>query len=238
MPRSALCREFVARLRNITHCYGRAPLGLEVLRDVELDIRLGDVTVIKGHSGSGKTTLLSILGLLLRPTRGSVQICGDEMTGRSESQLTQHRLRSICFVFQGFNLLPALTAAENVQVGFALQGVRGRIARSGAMDLLERVGLRNRSHHKPAQLSSGQQQRVAIARALASPAPLLLADEPTASLDSRSALQISDLLRGLAKRDDRAVVVVTHDPRVLPFSDRVIELKDGSVAAGSREDSI
>jgi len=226
----------VARLRGVSHTYGKPPHLLEVLREINLDIHSRQLTMIKGHSGSGKTTLLSILGLLLRPTRGAVEICDRVMSERSESDLTACRRGHVSFIFQGFNLLSSLTAAENVRVGLAMQGVAGRDAELGALELLERVGLSDREHHRPRQLSCGQQQRVAIARALASPAPLLLADEPTANLDERNALQVSELLRELAHVDSRAVIVVTHDPRMTAYADRIVEIENGTITADGMEE--
>jgi putative ABC transport system ATP-binding protein len=219
----------VARLRQVTHSFGRPPHVMEVLHDVELDIHARQVTLICGPSGSGKTTLLSILGLLLRPLRGSIEICGRELGRCTETQLPALRRRHVSFIFQSFQLLGALTAAENVQVGLELQGVGGRDAALGALDLLARVDLQDRAAHRPGQLSCGQQQRVAIARALASSAPLVLADEPTGNLDSESARQVSELLRRLADAENRAVVIVTHDPRLERIADRIVWLEDGSI---------
>lgn len=218
---------YVASLQGISHSYGNAAKRVEALKHVTVHLNRGQVTLIRGHSGSGKTTLLSILGLLLKPTRGEVYVCGEELSHYSEARLAKFRRTRVCFVFQGFNLLSALTAVENVQVGLALQGVRGYAAVTQALTLLDRVGLRDRADHRPAELSCGQQQRVAIARALASPAPLILADEPTASLDGASAAQVAELLRALAREDDRSVVVVTHDSRMQPYADREIVIENG-----------
>jgi putative ABC transport system ATP-binding protein len=226
----------IARLHEITHRFGRPPHVLEVLHGIELDIHARQVTLICGPSGSGKTTLLSILGLLLRPADGTVEIRGRDLRCCSEMQLPALRRQHVSFVFQAFQLLSSLTAAENVQLGLELQGVRGRDAALGALELLGRVGLEDRAAHRPAQLSCGQQQRVAIARALASSAPLLLADEPTGNLDSESARQISELLRRLAKVEHRAVVIVTHDPRLERYADRVVRLEDGYIVDDTKED--
>lgn len=224
----------IARLRGVFHTYGKPPHRVQVLHGIDLDIYSHEMTLIRGHSGSGKSTLLSILGLLMRPSRGSVEICDRALSDLGERELTACRRDQVTFVFQGFNLLSALTAAENVQVGLALQGVEEREAEAGALELLERVCLADRATHRPRQLSCGQQQRVAIARALASPAPLLLADEPTANLDGRNAAQVSELLRELAHEDGRAVVAVTHDPRMESFADRVIDIADGKVTGDER----
>jgi putative ABC transport system ATP-binding protein len=225
-----------ARLHQITHSFGRPPHVMEVLHGIDLEVHPNQVTLICGPSGSGKTTLLSILGLLLPPVYGSVEICGREFAHCTEAQLTALRRQYVSFVFQGFQLLDALTAAENVQVGLELQGVRGRDASLGALDLLERVGLQDRAVHRPGQLSCGQQQRVAIARALASSAPLILADEPTGNLDGESARQVSELLRELADVENRAVVIVTHDARLERIADRVVQLEDGCITSDTKED--
>jgi putative ABC transport system ATP-binding protein len=226
----------VARLRGISHSYGKPPHTVQVLHDIDLDIRAGEVMLLTGHSGSGKTTLLTILGLLLRPTRGVVEIGGEPLAGANERMLTRQRLLNVSFIFQNFNLLSALTARENVQVGLGLQRVRGRDAEIGALELLDRVGLRERASHRPAQLSCGQQQRVAIARALASPAMLLLADEPTGNLDGTSALQVIEMLRRLAVEHRRAIVIVTHDSRLLSYAHRVVQLEDGRILSDTAEE--
>ena len=224
-----------ARLHAVSHCFGRPPHRVEVLRNLDLDIAVGELTLIMGPSGSGKTTLLSVLGLLLRPVRGAVELCGCKLDEWSETKLPAVRRKYVSFIFQSFNLLSALTALENVQVALGLQGVKGRDAELGAKDLLGRVGLSDRARHRPSQLSCGQQQRVAIARALASPAPLLLADEPTGNLDTENALEVVALLDGVAEKENRAVVVVTHDPRLEEFADRIIRLEDGRIVMDRKE---
>lgn len=198
------------------------------LRDINLDIQNGDIYLLMGPSGSGKTTLLSILAGILTPTQGSVRLLGKEITRMSRTQLAQFRLHNIGFIFQGFNLFPALTAIENVEVALKVKGVRGRSnRRKQAQELLEQVGLQDRMKFLPRDLSGGQQQRVAIARALAGDPALIMADEPTASLDSRSGHAVIELLRKLAKERGRTVLMVTHDPRIMDIADRVIYLEDG-----------
>jgi putative ABC transport system ATP-binding protein len=236
LERATRTDKAVARLEQVRHSFGRPPHVLEVLHGIDLDIHAEKVTLICGPSGSGKTTLLSILGLLLRPVHGSVFLGGRDLSGLGERELPNIRRQHVSFIFQAFQLLSALTAAENVQVGLALQGVRGRSAKLGALDLLERVGLKDRSDHRPEQLSCGQQQRVAIARALASPARLILADEPTGNLDRDSAHQVSELLRRLADVEKRAVVIVTHDSRLEQFADRVVRIEDGCISSDTQED--
>jgi putative ABC transport system ATP-binding protein len=200
--------------------------GGYVVRPIDglsLDVASGELALLLGASGCGKTTLLSILAAILRPQRGSVRLNGSEVTGLSGSALTEYRRHSVGVVFQAFNLLPSLTAAENVQVPLRAAGVSARRARRRAEELLAQVGLARRGLHRPGELSGGEQQRVATARALALDPPLLLADEPTAHLDY---IQIEGVLRLLREIADagRMVVVATHDERMMPLADRTIEL--------------
>ncbi|MBD1861061.1 MULTISPECIES: ABC transporter ATP-binding protein [Trichocoleus] len=198
------------------------------LKDIDLDIQRGDIYLLMGPSGSGKTTLLSILAGILTPSRGSVHLLGQEITRMSRTQLSQFRLENIGFIFQGFNLFPALTALENVELALKVKGLRGRSnRRQQAQSLLEQVGLQDKVKLLPRELSGGQQQRVAIARALAGDPPLIMADEPTAALDSRSGHAVIELLRNLAKEGGRTVLMVTHDPRIMDVADRVVNLEDG-----------
>jgi putative ABC transport system ATP-binding protein len=176
-----------------------------------------------GPSGSGKTTLLSIIGGVLSPTEGEINVCGVNLERCDESQLQQFRRVKAGFIFQSFNLLSSLTALENVEVALSLRGAD--LSSAGA--LLERVGLASKAEAYPMQLSGGQRQRVGIARALAGDPPVLLADEPTAALDAFQGRRVMDLLRTRAKEDGTTVLVVTHDPRVREFADRVIEMEDG-----------
>jgi putative ABC transport system ATP-binding protein len=183
-----------------------------------------------GPSGSGKTTLVSIMGAILRPTSGSVKIAGREITKLRERELPAVRLNHIGFVFQGFNLFPTLTAAENVELALKLKKVRASEARKRSRELLDDVGLSEKYAAFPADLSGGQKQRVAIARALAGQPDIVLADEPTAALDKDSGRTVMKLLRGLAHEKGRAVVIVTHDSRVLEYADRIVKIEDGRIA--------
>jgi putative ABC transport system ATP-binding protein len=192
-----------------------------------LDIQRGDVQLLMGPSGSGKTTLLSILAGMLTPTYGSVKLLGQEITRMSRDQLSKFRLQNIGFIFQGFNLFPALTAAENVEVALKIKGVPNFQLRKQALQLLEQVQLDDRANHLPRDLSGGQKQRVAIARALAGNPKIIMADEPTASLDSHSGHAVIELLRLLAKDAGHTVLIVTHDPRLVDVADRVAYLEDG-----------
>jgi putative ABC transport system ATP-binding protein len=217
----------VIRARGLSKLYREGTTELRALSDVDLDIHGGQLTLLMGPSGSGKTTLLSILGCILRPTEGRLELLGEDVTALPEKELPRIRRNAIGFVFQGFNLFPTLTAAENVALAMDVRGVRGGQARKRAAELLQEIGLQDRSHAFPADLSGGQKQRVAIARALAGDPPILLADEPTAALDSTSGRAVIELLQRLAHHHGRAVVMVTHDPRVLSYGDRILHLEDG-----------
>ncbi|MGG6295339.1 ABC transporter ATP-binding protein [Leptolyngbya sp. AN02str] len=199
----------------------------QALTDINLTIPSGVVQLLMGPSGSGKTTLLSILAGILTPTEGTVRLLGEDITKMSRRELSRFRLENIGFIFQGFNLFPALTAVENIELALKLKGYHPRAARKEAMDLLARVGLADKAKHLPKNLSGGQKQRVAIARALAGDPPLIMADEPTAALDSHSGHAVIDLLRILAKERGRTVLMVTHDARIMDVADRVLYLEDG-----------
>jgi putative ABC transport system ATP-binding protein len=222
----------IVELRGISKVYGQGETAVAALADADLAVRAGEVLLIEGPSGSGKTTLLSILGLLLRPSAGTVWIGGREVAALPERELPPLRASTFGFIFQGFNLFPALTARENVSLAMRMKDPkrRARDADAEAVRLLGAVGLGERLDYLPANLSGGQKQRVAIARALAGDPPLILGDEPTAALDSKTALAVMELLAGLA-RQGRGVVVVTHDPRLERFADRVVRVEDGRVLA-------
>jgi putative ABC transport system ATP-binding protein len=198
-----------------------------VLQGVSLDLRRGEAVVLDGPSGSGKTTLLSILGCILTPTAGEVVIEGEPVDASRPARLAALRRRAIGFVFQQFNLFGALTAQENVEYALNLKGQHGVIARREAECWMERVGLADRRRFLPRDLSGGQKQRVAIARALAGEASVILADEPTANLDFHSGQLVLELFRQLAREHQRALLIVTHDPRVRPITDRTLFLRDG-----------
>ncbi|MEK7865345.1 MAG: ABC transporter ATP-binding protein [Planctomycetota bacterium] len=216
---------------DLTKAFREGREGVPVLRGVTLSLAPGEVVVLEGPSGSGKTTLLSILGCILTPTSGRVVVEGREVDPRRSDLLPAIRRRSIGFVFQQFNLFPALTALENVEYALNIKGVLGPAAREEALRLVETVGLGDRRDFLPCDLSGGQKQRVAIARALSGRPSTILADEPTANLDSQVGAQVLDLFRSLAKRDGRALLVVTHDPKVRAICDRVIAIRDGRLAA-------
>ncbi len=203
--------------------------SVDVLKGASLTLRRGEIVALEGRSGSGKTTFLMILGCMLTPTSGRVAIEGRAVDPARPEWLPMIRRSSIGFVFQQFNLFPALTASENVEYSLNLKGMRGKAARVEAVRLLEAVGLSDRLRFLPRDLSGGQKQRVAIARALAGSAPIILADEPTATLDCQGGAQILELFRDLAKGEDRALLIVTHDLKVRGIADRVATIGDGVI---------
>jgi putative ABC transport system ATP-binding protein len=222
-------RETVIRAQGLSKIYREGATELRALQEVDLKVRAGELTLLMGPSGSGKTTLLSILGCILRASNGKLEVLGEEVLALPEKELPRIRREAIGFVFQGFNLFPTLTAAENVSLALDVRGQRGAAAKKRGEELLAEVGLAQKARSFPADLSGGQKQRVAIARALAGDPPILLADEPTAALDWTSGRAVIELLQRLARVHGRAVVMVTHDPRVLSFGDRIIHLEDGKI---------
>jgi len=228
-PQPVVPPQLVVSGKGITKSYYTGRMETRVLEDVSLQVAQGEFLYLVGPSGSGKTTLLSILGCVLTADTGSLQLAGQDVTRLSDQQRTRFRCHNIGFVFQRFHLFGGLTAWENVAVAFRLLGVPGRKARTESLELLARVGLSNRSSHKISQLSIGQRQRVALARALAGNPPLILADEPTASLDAESGLQAVQLLRTLCQEIGTTVVVVTHDDRIKHLADRVLSLSEGRI---------
>lgn len=222
----------ILRASDIRHVYGSGPTAFEALRGVSFEIRRGEVVLLLGPSGSGKTTLLQVIGGLLRPTSGTLTLGGQSLDGLDLEALGRVRLANFGFVFQAYNLFPTLTAAENVEVALDLIGIRGAPARRRSRELLAEVGLAEKAGSFPAQMSGGQKQRVAIARALAADPAVVLADEPTAALDSHSGAKVVGLFRRLADQG-RAVVIVTHDSRILSAGDRIVEMEDGVVVPGT-----
>jgi putative ABC transport system ATP-binding protein len=215
-------------VRGLTKTFGEGDLAVIAVHDVDLEITKGEVVLIMGPSGSGKTTLLLMLGAMLRPSTGSVIIDGIDLAAAPERHLPRLRATHLGFVFQDFNLLGALDATENVELACNLAGVTGRAAADRARDLLERVGLAHRLTFRPDQLSGGEKQRVSVARALANDPPVILADEPTANLDSSHGHDIGRLLRQPATEAPRSVVIVSHDDRLKEIADRVLWLEDGT----------
>jgi putative ABC transport system ATP-binding protein len=221
----------VLQANDVTKVFDEGKQKVSVLRGVSLSLEPGEVVALEGPSGSGKTTFLSILGCILTPTSGELFVEGRAVDAKRPAMLPEIRKRSIGFVFQQFNLFPALTALENVEYALNIKGVRSPLAKQKATEILERVGLGERMRFLPRDLSGGQKQRVAIARALAAEPAILLADEPTANLDSQVGTQILELFRTLARDDRRALLIVTHDPKVRDVADRVVRIRDGKIAA-------
>ena len=216
---------------NVAKRFGQGRTEVTAVKDVSLELRKGEVTLIMGPSGSGKTTLLLMLGALLRPTSGRIAVDGNEISSLPEAKLPDVRIAHFGFIFQDFNLLSALTARENVEVVLNLAGVKGRAALERAEALLRGLDLDDRLDHRPDQLSGGEKQRVAIARALANDPSIILADEPTANLDSHIGHEVMRLLRNIAKEQGRSVVIVSHDQRIKDIADRVLWLEDGQFKA-------
>lgn len=214
-------------VENVSVEYGTGRALAYALEDVSVAFHPGKLTLLMGPSGSGKTTLLSVLGCLVSPNRGSVRVLGNDITGWSESAKTELRRQKIGYVFQAFRLFRALTARENILLAMELSGRTGRHAREAAEAALLTVGLESKGHLLPKEMSGGEKQRVAIARALINDPPIILADEPTASLDSKSGNQVAELLLGLAEKQNRLVVVVSHDNRWLPLCHRKVVLQNG-----------
>ena len=215
------------QLRGVSKSYGQGATEIRAVRDADLTVARGAFLVVAGPSGSGKTTLLQLLGALDRPSSGEILFEGRDLARLPDRELTKLRLRTIGFVFQQFNLIPTLTAAENVEVALAPNGIAADERRRRVRTLFEAVGLAQRAEHLPSQLSGGEQQRVAIARALANEPRVLLADEPTGNLDSSTGEEIIDLLRSLSRERGETVVLVTHDAQIAAHVPRVVRMEDG-----------
>ena len=226
------------QVRDVSKTYASGAAAVQALDCVSVEANFGELLMLTGPSGSGKTTLISIMGCILRPNSGKVQVCGTEVTGLPEKAMPAIRLNHIGFIFQGFNLFPALRAVENVELALDLKGIRGRAARSRALDLLDQVGLKEKASTYPSDLSGGQKQRVAIARALAGEPDVILADEPTAALDWNSGRTVIELLHGLAHQRKRAVVCVTHDGRTMGYADRIVRIEDGRISDEVRKGEV
>jgi len=216
-------------VKDLIKVYRSGTLEVTALRGVTVDFPSASFTAIQGPSGSGKTTLLNMLAGLDLPTAGSIKVNGLELTRASVKELERHRLEGVGVVFQFFNLLPALTALENVEFPMLLKGTPRQKREERARYLLSIVGLSQRADHKPRQMSGGEQQRVAVAAALANDPPLVLADEPTGELDTASGAEVLSLLRKMNKDFGKTVIVVTHDPRISNFADRTLRMEDGRI---------
>jgi putative ABC transport system ATP-binding protein len=220
--------------QSLTKIYGKGDTAVTALDQLTMSVAAGEFVAVMGPSGCGKSTLLHLLGGLDRPTSGQVLIDGHNLTDLNDARLTELRRRKIGFVFQFFNLIPVLSATENAALPLTLDGIRPPQAKAKAADWLTKVGLGNRLGNRPDQLSGGQQQRVAVARALVAEPALILADEPTGNLDTHASDEIAGLLRQVSDTWGRAVLMVTHDPRIAAYADRIIFLKDGTIVDEAR----
>jgi putative ABC transport system ATP-binding protein len=225
----------VAKLTDVTRIYKIGEVETRALNGITLTIESGEFTSLVGPSGSGKTTLLQLIGCLDQPTSGQVVINGKETTGLSRNQRADLRKGTIGFVFQFFALIPTLTAYENVEMPLLLNGKTPAQRRQRVMELLEAVDMTDHSHHRPDQLSGGQQQRVAVARALSTSPKMILADEPTANLDTENGEQVMGIMQKLNEETGTTFVFATHDPRVIKYAKRVVTLQDGLIIADSKK---
>ncbi|MEB3831306.1 ABC transporter ATP-binding protein [Phormidium sp. CCY1219] len=221
----------VLHAQNLDKIYGeKTPNPVQAVVDVSLEIKAGELVIISGPNGSGKTSLLSLLGCMTKPSSGSLRILQQEVTRLSQDKLSEFRLKNVGFIFQTFRLLEFLTVVENVEIIFNLAGRSGAGVRRRAQLLLEELNIDRRAHFFPKALSGGEKQRVAIARALANDPPLLLADEPTGSLDYHSGQAVIELLATVAKERKKAVAIVSHDRRIEHYADRILHMEDGHLS--------
>jgi putative ABC transport system ATP-binding protein len=226
----------IIRMSNIRKVYDTGKVKVEALKGIDLDIYPGEFVAIVGPSGSGKSTLMNLLGCLDTPSDGTYEIGGDNVAGVSRDELAEIRNRRVGFVFQSFNLLPHLTALENVELPMLFGGIAPKERRKRATEFLEKVGLGDRVDHKPTELSGGQMQRVAIARALAMNPDILLADEPTGNLDTTSGTDIMSIFNELWQ-SGRTLVIITHDPALARRASRVVEIRDGRITSDTRNEA-
>lgn len=228
--------QLVMEAKDVTKVLGAGAGQVQALKGVNLALRGGELTLLMGPSGSGKTTLLSILGCMLSPTRGTVRVRGGSIEGKGSEELAKLRRDHVGFVFQSYHLFPTLTAADNVRLALDVRGEGGNLARNRTREALAKVGLSQKVSSYPRELSGGEQQRVAIARAVVGSPSVVLADEPTAALDGENGKAIMTILANIAKAPDRGVLVVTHDPRLVAFADRIIYIEDGNIVREQTRD--
>jgi putative ABC transport system ATP-binding protein len=226
--------EAMLEATNVTKDLGSGAGKVQALKGVSLSLNGGELTLLMGPSGSGKTTLLSILGCMLSPTEGTVRVCQHSTAGLDPEELARLRREHVGFVFQSFHLFPTLSATDNVRLALDVRGESPRTAKARAREALAKVGLAHKTKAYPRELSGGEQQRVAIARAIVGNPSIILADEPTAALDSANGQAVMKLLVEIAGERGHAVLIVTHDPRLLPFADRVVHIEDGRIIAEER----
>ncbi len=224
-----MSEEYIITADRLWKVYRMDKVTVNALSDVSLKVKRGEFIALMGPSGAGKTTLLNLIGGLDRPTSGTIYVKDLELSSLNERELTEFRLKEVGFVFQNYNLIPVLTALENVQLPTIAAGLPGEEGRRRAIELLERVGLGGRLHHRPTELSGGEQQRVAIARALVNNPSILLADEITGNLDTKTAYSILDLLKELNKERELTIIAATHDPEVAKTAQKIVRMRDGRI---------
>jgi len=229
VPVTSVARETAVTCRGITKVYGTGAARVTALRGIDVDVKTGELLMLVGPSGCGKTTLISVIAGILDQNEGECVVFGNDFLNMSQGEKTRKRGEMIGFVFQAFNLLPPLDAMENVAIPLLLNGVKRSAALGRAREMLERVGLGERTKSLPAQMSGGQQQRVAIARALIHNPRLIVCDEPTSALDHETGHRVMELLREVALGEDRSLVIVTHDARIFEFADRIARMDDGRI---------
>ena len=230
-----MASEPIIKLENVWKVYQLGKVELNALRGISLDINRGDFVTIMGPSGSGKSTLLNMIGSLDFPTKGKVFLKGKDISSMSENQLSQLRGRTIGFVFQEFNLLPNLDVLENVTLPMVFQGVSLGQRKARAEELASSLGLEERILHQPAELSGGERQRVAIARAFANNPEVVIADEPTGNLDSITGKKVMEILADFHNKEGKTVVVVTHDPNIAGYSEKIVNIKDGQITINHQQ---
>jgi putative ABC transport system ATP-binding protein len=224
----------VIQIEKLVKTYQLGKVSIPALRGISFDVAKGEFLVVMGPSGSGKTTLLNLIGAIDKPTSGAVFIDGRDITTLGEGELTKLRRHKIGFIFQFYNLIPALTALENVELPLLTAGVSRKDTSRRASELLETVGLTERVNHFPDELSGGEQQRVAIARALANKPSVILADEPTGDLDTKTSMEVVQILYDSSKKENATVIVVTHDPLIAEKADRILQMRDGNITGETR----
>ena len=224
-----MSKETVIQVENLVKAYQLGKVLIPALRGISFDVAKGEFLVVMGPSGSGKTTLLNLLGAIDKPGSGRIFIDGKDITTLGEGELTKLRRHEIGFIFQFYNLIPSLTAIENVELPMLTAGVSRKDASKRAFQLLETVGLAERVDHLPDELSGGEQQRVAIARALANKPSVILADEPTGDLDTKTGMEVVQILHDTSKKENATVIVVTHDPMISEKADRILSMRDGQI---------
>lgn len=229
-----MSNDTVIQVEKLVKIYQLGKVSISALRGISFGVAKGEFVVVMGPSGSGKTTLLNLIGSIDKPTSGAVFIDGRDITTLGEGELTKLRRHKIGFIFQFYNLIPALTAFENIELPLLTAGVSRKDASRRAFELLEMVGLAERVGHFPDELSGGEQQRVAIARALANKPSVILADEPTGDLDTKTSVEVVQILHDTSKKENTTVIVVTHDPLIAEKADRILEMRDGNIIGEKR----